>query len=117
MDESPISTSSLSTLSVSESRDQHSIWYVLPLISPFKRAYKLYCLNSSDDKLDKKPFDLSLKALQCDTVRMTMSLQNHLNGETLPSVDNYSPSPQAIGSRATLDELHLGEVNTLKVIE
>lgn len=39
-----------------------------------------------------------------------MTLKHHLNGETLPSADNYHPHFLAIGSRSTLDELHLGEI-------
>jgi solute carrier family 12 sodium/potassium/chloride transporter 2 len=46
---------------------------------------------------------------------MTLSLKDHLNKETLPSPDNYNPHLLTIGSRATLDELHLGEVDDQKV--
>jgi solute carrier family 12 sodium/potassium/chloride transporter 2 len=46
---------------------------------------------------------------------MTLSLKDHLNKETLPSPDNYHPHLLTIGSRATLDELHLGVVDDQKV--
>nr|CAH0110929.1 unnamed protein product [Daphnia galeata] len=53
---------------------------------------------------------LEEKAHLRDSIRMTRSLQDHLNRETLPSPDNYHTHFLTIGSRATLDELHLGEV-------
>ncbi|KAI9550869.1 hypothetical protein GHT06_000210 [Daphnia sinensis] len=45
-----------------------------------------------------------------NSVRTTRTLQEHLDRETLPSSDNYHPHFLKIGSRATLDELHLGYV-------
>lgn len=50
-------------------------------------------------------------------IGMKTSLQGNLNGETLPSADNYNQSSQMIGSRATLDELHFGKADTSKVIK
>ena len=58
---------------------------------------------------------LDEKAHLRDSIRMTRSLKDHLNRETLPSPDNYHPHFLTIGSRATLDELHLGEVYDQKV--
>jgi solute carrier family 12 sodium/potassium/chloride transporter 2 len=58
---------------------------------------------------------LEEKAHLRDSIRMTRSLQDHLNRETLPSPDNYHTHFLTIGSRATLDELHLGEVYDPKV--
>jgi hypothetical protein len=58
---------------------------------------------------------LDEKAHLRDSIRMTRSLKDHLNRETLPSPDNYHPHLLTIGSRATLDELHLGEVYEQKV--
>lgn len=58
---------------------------------------------------------LDEKAHLRDSLRMTRSLKDHLNRETLPSPDNYHPHLLTIGSRATLDELHLGEIYDQKV--
>ncbi|XP_046440487.1 bumetanide-sensitive sodium-(potassium)-chloride cotransporter-like [Daphnia pulex] len=60
------------------------------------------------------PSKLGEKAHLRDSFRMTLSLKDHLNKETLPSPDNYHPHLLTIGSRATLDELHLGEVDDQK---
>lgn len=67
-----------------------------------------FSLHLNVGKLDEK-------AHLRDSLRMTRSLKDHLNRETLPSPDNYHPHLLTIGSRATLDELHLGEVYDQKV--
>lgn len=50
-----------------------------------------------------------------NSVRTTRTLQEHLDREILPSSENYHPHFLKIGSRATLDELHLGEIYDEKV--
>ncbi|XP_046634387.1 bumetanide-sensitive sodium-(potassium)-chloride cotransporter-like isoform X2 [Daphnia pulicaria] len=65
--------------------------------------FERFSIHLNVNKLDEK-------AHLRDSIRMTRSLKDHLNRETLPSPDNYHPHLLTIGSRATLDELHLGEV-------
>ena len=69
----------------------------------------------SPDKMDDNCYDDSLKAHLRDSIRTARTLKRHLSRETLPSVENYHSHSLTTGGRATLDELHLGQLSVPKV--